>query len=37
MVEKEPVNRGEPNTRATQAMALVVAHVSREQVFSFGP
>ena len=28
---------GGPSTRAAQAMALVVAHVTREQVFSFWP
>ena len=28
---------GGPNTRAAQAMALVVAHVTREQVFNFWP
>ena len=28
---------GRPSTRAAQAMALVVAHVTREQVFSFWP
>jgi len=28
---------GGPNTRAAQAMALVVAYITREQVFSFWP